>query len=291
MAEELIGIIGGTGLGDALAEHLVDVELRDIETPFGKPSMAICVGKLGKRQIAFLNRHGKGHKLSPSEVPFAANIFALKKLGVHTVIGSGAVGSLRKEIAPGDLVIVDEFIDKTFRRTNSFFDGFAAVHCEMAEPVCGRLRKTLLDAAKDIDIKTHPKGTYVCMEGPQFSTRAESLMHRAWGGDLIGMTAMPEAKLAREAQICYAMIALASDYDCWRPHEAEKDRQTLLKEIISNLQTATNNCLELVKAVLTSDRGLVYEDCQCRKSLDLAVWTDQGQIELADKEKLKVLFE
>jgi 5'-methylthioadenosine phosphorylase len=294
MAEELIGIIGGTGLGDALAEHLADTEFHDIETPFGKPSMAVCVGRLGKRRIAFLNRHGKGHKLSPSKVPFAANIFALKKLGVHTVIGSGAVGSLRKEIAPGDLVIVDEFIDKTFKRQNSFFEGYGAVHCEMAEPVCGRLRKTLLDAAQDVNIKTHPKGTYVCMEGPQFSTRAESLMHRAWGGDLIGMTAMPEAKLAREAQICYAMVALASDYDCWRPHEAEKDRQTLLKEIISNLQTATNNCLELIKAVLTSPPmadELVCEDCQCRKSLDLAVWTDQSQIDPADKEKLKVLFE
>jgi 5'-methylthioadenosine phosphorylase len=291
MATELIGIIGGTGLGDALAEHLTETEFHDIETPFGKPSTAICVGRLGKRQIAFLNRHGKGHKISPSEVPFAANIFALKKLGVRTVIGSGAVGSLREEIAPGDLVIVDQFIDKTFRRTNSFFGGFGAVHCEMAEPVCGRLRKTLLDAAKDIDIKTHPTGTYICMEGPQFSTRAESLMHRVWGGDLIGMTAMPEAKLAREAQICYAMVALASDYDCWKPHEAEKEKQTLLKEIISNLQTATNNCLELIKAVLCSDSELVYEDCCCRKSLDLAVWTDQSQIDPADKEKLKVLFE
>jgi 5'-methylthioadenosine phosphorylase len=217
MAEELIGIIGGTGLGDALAEHLEDGEFHDIETPFGKPSMAIFVGKLGKRQIAFLNRHGEGHKLSPGEVPFAANIFALKKLGVHAVIGSGAVGSLREEIAPGNPVIVDQFIDKTFRRTGSFFDGFGAVHCEGAEPVCGRLRKVLSDTAKDIDTKTHSEGTYVCMEGPQFSTRAESLMHRAWGGDLIGMTAMPEAKLAREAQICYALVALASDYDCWRP--------------------------------------------------------------------------
>ena len=291
MTNGLIGIIGGTGLGDALGEHLIDAEFHDIDTPFGRPSTAVCVGRLGEKQIAFLNRHGEGHKLSPTEVPFAANIFALKKLGVHTVIGSGAVGSLREQIAPGDLVIVDQFIDKTFKRQNSFFKGFAAVHCEMAEPVCERLRKILLNVAGDIDIRTHPKGTYVCMEGPQFSTRAESLMHRRWGGDLIGMTAMPEAKLAREAQICYALVALASDYDCWRSQEAEKNKQTLLKEIITNLQTATNNCLELIKAVLASDCELVCEDCYCRKSLDLAMWTDHSQIDSAGKEKLKVLFE
>ncbi|MHC4172831.1 MAG: S-methyl-5'-thioadenosine phosphorylase, partial [Planctomycetota bacterium] len=264
MAEELVGIIGGTGLGDALAEQIADVEFRDIDTPFGKPSTVVLVGRIGQKRVAFLNRHGKGHKLSPSEVPFAANIFALKKLGVHTVISSGAVGSLRDQIAPGNLVIVDQFIDKTFKRANSFFAGFAAVHCEMAEPACRRVRKILMDTARDIDVKTHPEGTYVCMEGPQFSTRAESLMHCGWGGDLIGMTAMPEAKLAREAQICYALIGLASDYDCWKPHDAQKNKQTLLKEIISNLQAATSNCLELIKAVLTSERELVSEDCHCR---------------------------
>jgi 5'-methylthioadenosine phosphorylase len=291
MTAELIGIIGGTGLGDALAERVVDAELHDVVTPFGKPSAAILVGNFGKRNIAFLNRHGDGHKLSPSEVPFAANIFALKKLGVHTVISSGATGSLVEQITPGDLVIVDQFIDKTFRRTNSFFGGFGAVHCEMAEPTCGRLREMLIDTAKGIDVTTHPKGTYVCMEGPQFSTRAESLMHKAWGGDLIGMTAMPEAKLAREAQICYALIALASDYDCWKPHGGGKNKQTLLKEILGNLQAATNNCLKLIKAVLSSEHELIGEDCHCRKSLDLAVWTDPGRIEPADKENLKVLFE
>ena len=291
MTEQLIGIIGGTGLGDALAERISDAELHDVDTPFGKPSTAILVGRFGKRNIAFLNRHGEGHKLPPGEVPFAANIFALKKLGVHTVISSGAVGSLQEQITPGDLVIVDQFIDKTFRRTSSFFGGYGAVHCEMAEPTCGRLRKILLDTAKDIDVTIHPKGTYVCMEGPQFSTRAESLMHKAWGGDLIGMTAMPEARLAREAQICYALIALASDYDCWKPHKAGENKQTLLKEIIANLQTATNNCLELIKAVLSSEHELASEDCHCRNSLDLAVWTDPSRIEPADKEKLKVLFE
>ena len=291
MAEELIGIIGGTGLGDALAERIADAEFHDIDTPFGKPSTAILVGRFGKRDIAFLSRHGKGHKFSPSEVPFAANIFALKKVGVRTVISSGAVGSLQEQIAPGDLVIVDQFIDKTFRRTNSFFGGFGAVHCELADPACSRLREMLIDTAKNIDVTTHLKGTYVCMEGPQFSTRAESLMHKGWGGDLIGMTAMPEAKLAREAQICYALVALASDYDCWKPHEGGKDKQTLLKEILGNLQMATNNCLELIKAVLNSEHELIGEDCHCRKSLDLAVWTDPAVIEPADKEKLKVLFE
>ncbi len=291
MTDGLVGIIGGTGLGDALAENIVQGESCEVETPFGRPSAKIMVGRLGESKIAFLSRHGEGHKRSPSEVPFAANIFALKKLGAHTVIGTGAVGSLRAEMGPGDLVIVEQFIDKTFKRQNTFFENFAAVHCEMSEPVCGRLRDTLLETAKQTNVKVHSGGTYVCIEGPQFSTRAESLMHQGWGGDLVGMTAMPEAKLAREAQMCYALIALVSDYDCWRPHKEQESKQTLLQEITANLQTATNNCLELIKAVLTSGRELVYEDCQCRKSLELAVWTDQGRIEPAEKEKLKVLFE
>ena len=291
MSEELVGIIGGTGLGDALRESMTDAHEIEIETPFGKPSTPVIIGSFGKRRIAFINRHGKGHKFSPSEVPFAANIFALKKLGIHTVISSGAVGSLQDKIAPGDLVVVDQFIDKTFRRTSSFFSGYGAVHCEMAEPTCGRVRKILTDAAKKVKTKTHPKGTYVCMEGPQFSTRAESIMHKSWGADLIGMTAMPEAKLAREAQICYCLIALASDYDCWRPHEGAADKQTLLKEILGNLKMATENCLELMKAVLSSEREIVCEDCRCRKSLDLAVWTDQSCIDITYKEKLEVLFE
>ena len=291
MAQELIGIIGGTGLGDALAEHIDDARTHSIDTPFGKPSTDILIGTFGQRQVAFLNRHGKGHKLSPGEIPFAANIFALKKIGVRTIISSGAVGSLRDHIAPGDLVVVDQFIDKTFKRRNTFFTGYGAVHCEMAQPVCTRLRKTLMNIARNLDLRTHSQGTYVCMEGPQFSTRAESLMHREWGGDLIGMTAMPEAKLAREAQICYSLIALASDYDCWKPHEVDMDKQTLLKEILSNLETATNNCLRLIRAVLTSDEQLVCQDCHCRKSLDLAVWTNPGQIAPADRENFKTLFE
>ena len=291
MAEELIGIIGGTGLGDALGGHICDAKLYDVDTPFGKPSAEIMVGKFGERKIAFLNRHGAGHKFSPSEVPFAANIFALKKLGVRTLISSGAVGSLQDEIAPGDLVIVDQFIDKTFKRTNSFFEGFGAVHCEMAEPTCGRVREKLIDTAKSIDTKTYPKGTYVCMEGPQFSTKAESLMHRAWGVDLIGMTAMPEAKLAREAQMCYALVAMASDYDCWKPHEEGMDKQSLLAEILANVQAATENCLKLIEAVLSGRHELISQNCSCRKSLDLAVWTDKSRISDREKERLNVLFE
>ncbi len=291
MTDELIGIIGGTGLGDALAAQLSGAELREVETPFGKPSAPVLLGKMGRRRIAFLSRHGQGHKLSPSEVPYAANIFALKQLGVHAVIASGAVGSLQDEIAPGDLVIVDQFIDKTFKRTGTFFSGFGAVHCEMAEPACSRLRETLRNAAAPLEITSHPDGTYVCMEGPQFSTRAESLMHRTWGGDLIGMTALPEAKLAREAQMCYALIALASDYDCWRPHDKSKGKQTLLQEIITNMKTATDNCLALIRALLASEESLVDEDCPCRKSLELAVWTDPKRIEPAERKRLAVLFE
>ena len=291
MVEELVGIIGGTGLGDELAKRLTDVKFHDIQTPFGRPSASVMVGAFGKRQIAFLSRHGKGHKLSPCKVPYAANIFALKKLGVRVIISSGAVGSLQEEITPGNLVIVDQFIDKTFKRTNTFFDNIAAVHCEMSEPVCGRIREILINTAKQSGITAHPKGTYVCMEGPQFSTRAESLMHRIWGGDLISMTALPEAKLAKEAQICYALIALVSDYDCWQPHDSKKSKQSLLKEILSNLGTATDNCLKLLQAVFAGEHELVGDDCPCRKSLDLAVWTSPEQIAPADKEKLKVLFE
>jgi len=290
MVQELIGIIGGTGLGDALAGRIANPKFCDVTTPFGKPSDKVMVGRIGARTVAFINRHGKGHKLIPSEVPYAANIFALKKLGVHTVIGTGAVGSLCDKIRPGDLVIVDQFIDKTFKRRNTFFTRFGAVHCEMAQPVCNRLRKELVKIAKQVKVRTHAKGTYVCMEGPQFSTRAESLMHRAWGGDLIGMTAMPEAKLAREAQMCYALIALACDYDCWRPQQKHSDKQTLLREIIANMQRASENCLKLIEKILAGKDELVCEDCACRKSLELAVWTGKEQISTAEKRRLAVLF-
>jgi 5'-methylthioadenosine phosphorylase len=291
VSEELIGLVGGSGLGDALAEEIRDPDFIGVRTPFGKPSDRIMVGRIGDRGVAFINRHGRGHKLSPSEVPYAANIFALKSMGVRTIIATAAVGSLRQSIRPGDLAIVDQLIDKTFRRQSSFFAGYGAVHCEMTKPVCGRLSKAIAATAAKLNLRTHRGGTYICMEGPQFSTRAESLMHQKWGGDLIGMTAMPEAKLAREAQICYALVALVSDYDCWRPQKNRRDKQEPLREIIGNLRRASDNCLKLIKAVLKNKQGLVCEDCDCRRSLELAVWTDKKEIRATERKRLAVLFE
>ena len=289
MSEKLIGIIGGTGIGDALSARLKDATLEDVDTPFGKPSGPILIGELGESNIAFLARHGSGHSLNPSTVPYAANIFALKKLGVTTLIASGAVGSLRQEIEPGHLVLVDQFIDKTFRRQNTFFDSLGAVHCEFSQPCCRRLREKLMLAAEQVETVTHADGTYVCMEGPQFSTRAESLMHRQWGADLIGMTAMPEAKLAREAQMCYALVALASDYDCWREHDTA-DKQSLLSEIIGNLNKATEKAVALIEQLLESDSALCDDACDCRKSLELAVWTQPDTIDPKTKSALARLF-
>jgi 5'-methylthioadenosine phosphorylase len=291
MTDGMVGIIGGTGLGDALAGEVSGAELHDVDTPFGRVSSPVLVGTIGNKQVAFLNRHGEGHRLSPSEVPFAANIFALKKLGVTSVIASGAVGSLREEIRPREVVVAEQIIDKTFRRQGTFFSGFGAVHCELSLPFCQRLREILLGTAGDVDVKVHNGGTYVCMEGPQFSTRAESLMHRDWGGDLIGMTAMPEARLAREAQMCYALVALVTDYDCWREgRQKVTDKQALLSEITENLQAATNNAVKLIRAVLQSDAGLCSDECPCRKSLELAVWTQPGRINQKTRDRLDVLF-
>lgn len=286
---EQIGLIGGTGLGDVLQQQLENVNELAIDTPFGSPSGKILTGTFAGRQIAFINRHGQGHKFNPSTAPYAANIFALKKLGVTTVIASGAVGSLKKSIKPKDIAIVEQVIDKTFKRQNTFFDGIVAVHCELANPYCGRLRNALVNASKDIGAKIHSRVTYVCMEGPQFSTRAESLMHQKWGGELIGMTAMPEAKLAREAQMCFALVALVSDYDCWQEPSEKKDAQTLLQEIIGNLNQATANAIELIKAVLKSGQALCDDNCPCRKSLQLAVWTKPEHIDPKYDDIFKVL--
>ncbi|MBN2584514.1 MAG: S-methyl-5'-thioadenosine phosphorylase [Planctomycetes bacterium] len=284
MSETIVGLIGGSGLGQALADQLTG-EARDVPTPFGPPSGPVLMGEIGGRRIAFLSRHGEGHMLRPSAVPYRANIYALKKLGVTHIIASGATGSLQEEIKPRDLVVCDQVIDKTWARPNTFFDDFVA-HIEFADPFCPTLRQTLLATAATVDVQVHPSGTYVCMEGPQFSTRAESRLHRQWGAHLIGMTCMPEAKLAREAEICYALVAMATDYDCWREHQAAVDQQALLAEIIGNLNAATANAIRLIRAAVPRVGAEAETACTCRDALKLAIWSDRKRIRPAAIEKL-----
>ncbi|TWT41146.1 S-methyl-5'-thioadenosine phosphorylase [Phycisphaerae bacterium RAS1] len=275
----MIGLIGGTGLGEALFGENAGREV-NIDTPYGHPSSSVRVINWHGLDIALLARHGEGHVYNPTQVPYRANVYALKALGVTHILASGAVGSLREHIHPRQLVIVDQIIDKTTRRPSTFFEGLA-VHVEMAEPYCQRLRHLLLSVASKSATKVHERGTYVCMEGPAFSTMAESNMHRAWGGDVIGMTTMPEAKLAREAEICYAAIALPTDYDCWKPHDPDLTRQALLDEIIGHLKAATGNAVALMKAAIeaiAANRSLLEAPCTCRTSLDLAVWSARNKI-------------
>src|SRR6056297_227077 len=205
MKQARLGIIGGTGLYSM--EGLADIDSVDIETPFGKPSDTITTGRLGEVSVAFLPRHGKGHHISPTEIPALANICALKMMGVEQIIAFNSVGSLREDIHPGDVVIPDQFIDKTTRRRNSFFGEGLVAHISFADPVCKMLAETVFQSARSAGARAHSGGTYVVMEGPAFSTRAESMLHRSWGAHVIGMTALPEARLAREAGICYATVA------------------------------------------------------------------------------------
>ncbi|MEX0774881.1 MAG: S-methyl-5'-thioadenosine phosphorylase [Phycisphaeraceae bacterium] len=283
-----IGIIGGSGLGEALGAEAGSSEWPD--TPFGKPSSPIVMTRWEGNEIAILQRHGPGHVHPPSFVPYRANIHALKSLGVTHIVASGATGSLREHIRPGEVVIADQVIDRTFRRPSTFYEK-AAVHVELSEPFCPVMRRWLLGAAAGLgDVRVHEKGTYVCMEGPAFSTKAESHLHRAWGGDLIGMTAMPEAKLAREAEIAYALIALPTDYDCWRPHAPGVSQHELLKEIIGNLQHAVANSLKLIKAALADITPLQRETSPAHEALKLAIWSNKAAIEADEVERLHVLW-
>jgi 5'-methylthioadenosine phosphorylase len=289
-AKTKLGIIGGSGLGEALLGGLEGNPVR-VNTPFGQPSDAVIESSGWGVPVALLNRHGPGHTISPSRVNYRANVYALKALGCTHIIASGAVGSLREEIRPKDLVIPDQVIDRTYRRTPTFFDEFLAVHVEFASPFCPVLRKHLLNCAGPVNTKVHDGGTYVCMEGPAFSTQAESHLHRAWRGDLIGMTAMPEAKLAREAEIAYALVCLPSDYDCWRPHPAELDKHRLLKEIISNLTEATRNALALIRAAAERFAEIADVPSPAHSALELAIWTNRQAIPPAAREYFGVLLE
>ena len=288
----MIGIIGGTGLGEAITDSICEggTESHDIDTPFGKPSSTIVTTQVGDVQVAILQRHGPGDVISPAAIPARANIFALKKLGCTHILASGATGSLREEIAPGDLVICDQLIDKTDGRARTFYEN-AAVHVEFAEPFCPIMRSWLIQAAKQLSKLTiHERGTYICMEGPSFSTRAESNMHRQWGGDLIGMTALPEARLAREAEIAYALIALPTDYDCWRQREEFSDHASLLNEIIANLDRATQSSIQLIKYAISDISLLTNQQSHAHNALELAIWSDKSKIDPAEIKKLEILW-
>ncbi len=231
-----IGVIGGSGI--YAMEGLEDVREVRVATPFGDPSDAVILGRLGGAEMAFLPRHGRGHRFNPSEVNYRANLYALKTLGVEWVISVSAVGSLKHEIVPGHIVVIDQFIDRTVARKSTFFEGGVVAHVAFGDPVCPTLRGILLDAAREAGATVHDGGTYVCMEGPAFSSKAESNLHRSWGASVIGMTNLPEAKLAREAELSYATLAMATDYDCWHPDHDHVTVDQVVKVLLENANLA-----------------------------------------------------
>ena len=288
MAETLVGLIGGTGLGDALAEE-AGAETVEVETPFGPPSAPVRMTEIEGRRVAVLARHGEGHRLNPSRVPYRANVFALKRLGVTHVVASTACGSLSETIAPRDLVVCDQVIDRTLRPGKTFFEALA-VHVPLADPFCPALRGLLVQCGMEMDTIVHPGGTYVCMEGPQFSTRAESHLHRQWGADLVGMTAMPEAKLAREAELCYALVGIPTDYDCWKPHEPGDNPDQILESILANVQAGTDAANRLMKAAVARIEEAAGTGCGCGSALARAIWTDKAAIDAETLQRLKPLI-
>jgi 5'-methylthioadenosine phosphorylase len=279
MAERIpFAIVGGSGLY-ALAA-LGEPEIRTITTPYGPPSDAIRVGRVDGRSVAFLARHGAAHSLLPSEIDYRANIWALKSLGVERLLAASAVGSLREDIHPREAVAVDQFIDRTHRRSTFFGDGLVA-HVGMADPVCPELQRLLVAAGRACGATVHDGGTYLCMEGPAFSTRAESELYRSWGSAVIGMTNAQEAKLAREAEICYASLGLVTDYDCWHESEADVSVEALLDNLRANAATATEVLLRVVREVSERRTG-----CGCGDALRGAILTPIDEIPDAVRRRL-----
>ena len=252
-----IGVIGGTGLYDP--KLLTNVQEINVETPFGKPSDSITVGELGGKCVAFLPRHGKKHTIRPTDINARANIYALKKLGVTRILAPSTVGSLREEYHPGEIVFCDQFIDRTTRREESFYNENKVCHISVAEPMCPELRENIIKVAKKMGIKMHETGTYVCIEGPRFSTKAESKMYRQWGADVVGMTLVPECVLAREAEICYASISTVTDYDVWKDHPVCVD--DIIKIMHGNIENVKKIIAETVK-LLPKERA-----CKCGEAL------------------------
>jgi len=276
-----IGVIGGSGLYQM--EGLSDVREVRVDTPFGPPSDAIVIGTLEGERAAFLPRHGRGHRLMPGEVPSRANIYALKSLGVERLISISAVGSLREDFRPLDLVVPDQLIDRTRGRASTFFGDGIVAHISFGDPFCPELRSLLHTAASRTGDKVHPSGTCVAMEGPAFSTRAESRMYQAWGADIIGMTALPEAKLAREAEICYATLACVTDYDCWRQSEAPVDVAMIVENLRRNVATAQEALRRLVPTIPA------HRKCPCATSLAGAIITTPDHISRAARERLSLI--
>jgi 5'-methylthioadenosine phosphorylase len=279
---DILGIIGGSGLYEM--EGLRNVRKVTVRTPFGEPSDALTVGELEGRTLAFLPRHGRGHRLSPSQINYRANVYAMKKIGADAVLSISAVGSMKERIRPGDIVVVDQFYDHTRFRPNTFFEGGIAGHIAFADPVCPALAGAVYDAAKRTVKRVHRGGAYLCMEGPAFSTRAESAVYRKWGVDVIGMTNMPEAKLAREAELCYATLALATDYDCW--HETEED--VTVGAILAILKRNVENSKKIVREV--ARRLPVPAGCRCGEALRHAIITDRKRIPAATRKRLSLLI-
>ena len=278
-----IGVIGGSGLYAMAA--LENVSEKRLETPFGAPSDAFILGNLGEREMVFLPRHGRGHRFPPSAINFRANLYGMKALGVEWVIAVSAVGSMREDIHPGDVVIPQQFFDRTRSRVSTFFDTDVAVHVAFADPVCGVMAQALQQAAAAAGVAVHIGGTYLCMEGPQFSTRAESQIYRQWGVDVIGMTNLPEARLAREAELCYATLALCTDYDCWHDSASDVDIGTVLDVLRRNVQLAQDVIARTVPA-LQGERT-----CPCSTALQYALITDRDLIPAAARERLGLLID
>ncbi len=278
-----VGVIGGSGLYEI--DGLTGVRSIRVRTPFGSPSDAIKVGMLEGIRVAFLSRHGQGHLLNPSEINYRANIFALKSLGVSQVISVSAVGSMKESIHPGDVVVPDQFIDLTKRRVSTFFERGLVAHVAFGEPICAELGRALRSAGEQVGATLHARGTYVCMEGPQFSTKAESRLYRQWGVDVIGMTNMPEAKLAREAELCYATLALVTDYDCW--HETEE--AVTVEAVLDTLHRNVALAKQILRTVMPSFAHPI--ECACHRALDHAILTAPKRIPAAVRKKLSVLID
>jgi 5'-methylthioadenosine phosphorylase len=270
MSKQIVGVIGGSGLYHI--EGLQQVREVNVSTPFGKPSDKFIRGRLDDTQLVFLPRHGRGHRWIPTEINFRANIFAMKKLGVERIVSVSAVGSLQEKIAPGHLVVPDQFIDRTTQRPSTFFGNGIVAHVSLADPFCKDVSTELAKAAISAGAKIHPTGTYLCMEGPQFSTRAESRLYRNWGADIIGMTNLQEAKLAREAEICFATLALATDYDCWNESAGDVKIDHVLAVLQQNVELAKKTIRELVKNLSPS------RSCDCASTLKTAIITDKSKI-------------